>query len=426
MTEEQRRLLNEKRKKYTNENKSNWLNVSNETFAKFASSLAEIPNNSVRKASKRIKKNIALQKDRLKMFNLTMKNNYSTSDNDRFFERHNNTNDNYTNTLCYKGCCKQVEYYTNEKRINQFSNKSILYANIVNSKDRKIILNDTFNCPNCGAVNMIKDLDAGCQYCNTKFMFDDIYPVVKSYYTTFDFGLTLPSIKTIGILCYLVGTIIAFIALLTKKYATIKLIICSLLYGLLLTPIIYMIISFLLLISFFIRLLIGSKYTPPLKVLSSKRKIKSLLLKYDPNTIYESFEGLVISYLKGIIFSPDCTKLSYYTGENNSFNNIVNLDYLGGMYLNEYNLKDNILTMKLVVYMLDTVCENNKLYQQKHPYNVTISKDIRIVNDSSFSIEKISCKSCGGSFDAEYVKNCPYCDSEFNLINYDYVISEVK
>ena len=71
-------------------------------------------------------------------------------------------------------------------------------------------------------------------------------------------------------------------------------------------------------------------------------------------------------------------------------------------------------------------CENNKLYQQKHPYNVTINKDIRIVNDSSFSIEKISCKSCGGSFDAEYVKNCPYCNSEFNLINYDYVISEVK
>ena len=96
------------------------------------------------------------------------------------------------------------------------------------------------------------------------------------------------------------------------------------------------------------------------------------------------------------------------------------------MYLNEYNLKDNILTMKLVVYMLDTVCENNKLYQQKHPYNVTINKDIRRVNDSSFSIEKISCKSCGGSFDAEYVKNCPYCNSEFNLINYDYVISEVK
>ena len=427
MTNKEKKLLNEKRKKYTNDNKNKWLNTSNETFAKFASSLSDYPNTSVRKTSKRIKKNLLLEQTRLKYFGLNVKYEYITTDNDKLYDRFNNTNDNYKNNLCFKNCTKKISYYKAEKKIKEFKTRSILYANIIDVKNKDHILNDTYCCPNCGAVNKIKDLDIGCQYCNTKFRFDEIYPIVKTYYTIFDYSPVLPSKKTFIAISYILGVILSWFIFLEKKYSITKLLVYSMLGGVLGIPFMYILLSLGILLIFFMRLIIGTKYSVPVNVLLSKNKIKKLLRKYDSNYIYESFEGLIISYIKGIVYNSDCTKLSYYTGSNRNFKSIINVDYLGGIKLNSYNIKDNILSLNLVVYMLDTIYENNNhIYQKKHPYNVTVCKDTRIQNDSAFSIEKITCNSCGSSFDAENIKECPYCKKEFNLIDYDYIITELN
>ncbi len=431
MTKKEKKLLEEKRKKYTDDPRHGWLNADNDTFAKFASSLSDYPNSGLRKASRRIKKNFLLEQNKLNRLGLSAKYEYSTTDEDIYIDIEGDTNDNYKCNSCIKGCEKKVEYYRGENKIKEFKDRYNLWAYVVDAKDKTLIANDTYSCPNCGAVNKIQDLELGCSYCKSHFLLEDIYPVVKNYYTVYCSDPKLPSnnsFKLINVIGFIFGIMLFFISSLIEpgNISTIESVFSCLFAGFVGIIIFQFCFRLSIISLFFGRVGTVLKYSPPLSVLSSKRKIKKLLKEYDPNSIYESFEGLIISYLKGIVFSDDCTKLSYYTGAYVDFKTIINIDYLGGIKLKSYDVKDNMLTINLIVYMLDTIYENNNIYQKVHPYKITLCKDIRIINDSSFCIEKVTCNSCGGSFDAEQVKECPYCKSEFNLINYDYVISDIK
>ena len=42
------------------------------------------------------------------------------------------------------------------------------------------------------------------------------------------------------------------------------------------------------------------------------------------------------------------------------------------------------------------------------------------------SIHKIECKNCGSSFDAAREKHCPFCKSEYDISDYDWVIKEFR
>ena len=43
--------------------------------------------------------------------------------------------------------------------------------------------NEVYCCPNCGAVSSVSALLEGCSYCGTKFLMEDLYPKITSFYT---------------------------------------------------------------------------------------------------------------------------------------------------------------------------------------------------------------------------------------------------
>ena len=431
MTKKEKKLLEEKRKKYTDDPRHGWLNADNDTFAKFASSLSDYPNSEVRKASKWVKRSLLLEQNKLKSLGLSAKYEYRTTDDASFFgDMFANENDNYKCNTCIKKGTKKVEYYRGDKKIKEFERGIHLSAAVVDIKNKELITNDTYCCPNCGAINKICDLEQGCQYCKTHFLLEDIYPVVKNYCTHFSLDEDImPSRKNMYIAGFILGFITCYCLVMFGFYGAgfsiDRLMLFYLLGGVFGCAGIWGFLP-LIVITRIIFLAFTSPYCVPISSIWHKDRMGKILKKYDSNIIYEDFEGLIISYIKGIVFSPDSTKLSYYTGTNTNFSNIINVDYLNGVKLRGYDVKDNILTMKLVIYMLDTIYENNKIYQKSHPYNITIKKDIRSTHDLFFSIEKVTCKNCGGSFDAETTSECPYCNSKFDLLDYDYVISDIK
>lgn len=103
MTKKEKKLLEEKRKKYTDDPRHGWLNADNDTFAKFASSLSDYPNSEVRKASKWVKRSLLLEQNKLKSLGLSAKYEYRTTDDASFFgDMFANENDNYKCNTCIK------------------------------------------------------------------------------------------------------------------------------------------------------------------------------------------------------------------------------------------------------------------------------------------------------------------------------------
>ena len=96
------------------------------------------------------------------------------------------------------------------------------------------------------------------------------------------------------------------------------------------------------------------------------------------------------------------------------------------MVLNKYYIKNSNLYFDLTVYMFDTINNNGNIIKKKHNYNVIVYKNIDAKENYGFSVEIVKCPGCGGSFDAEELKKCPYCEKNYDLSLYDYVIYSIK
>ena len=46
--------------------------------------------------------------------------------------------------------------------------------------------------------------------------------------------------------------------------------------------------------------------------------------------------------------------------------------------------------------------------------------------DPGFSIHRVSCPSCGGSFDAVYKRDCPYCGNPYDLKKKDWIVQDMR
>ena len=76
--------------------------------------------------------------------------------------------------------------------------------------------------------------------------------------------------------------------------------------------------------------------------------------------------------------------------QNNATNKFVRTFMRCMSHLDGYDIKDNILIMKLVVYMLDTVYENNKLFIIVHFSCSAEASSTAIREKSNSQLRKVS------------------------------------
>lgn len=406
-----------------NEN-NNWLKYKDDTYSKFAYSISKWPFASIEKASKSVKKNIILQKQRLDHFGIKLESINEADDfsdsisfilSKRFASNNNST---FNNTTHFVTAYKTMNYYKGNELLNSFKYSNKLCANVTSVNDEQKVLNKLDNCPNCGAVLSVQELLNGCKYCHTKFTIDDLYPVITNYYVlpyvSDRDSLKNGAIKIGSFICTILFCLICFYINYDGNMIQNILIytICS--------PFVYFAFAFILNISSSIYVMIkyakASKYGAPYsKTHKSKKIIEKFMAQYDEKFTYLLFEGKIISKLKDEFFKS-----------NSKFENIIDCEYCGGMSVNKlYEENDNVF-LDLNVYFYNTIYENEKINKVKQIYRVVLTRDKTAKTTSDIHIAGINCKNCGANIDVDNDIKCKYCGSEYNLEKYDFVVLNVE
>ncbi|MCR4632764.1 MAG: hypothetical protein K5648_01395 [Erysipelotrichaceae bacterium] len=335
----------------------------------------------------------------------------------------------YSSKILYREAMQEILFHKDGKQIKKIRRPVNLYVTFVDKEGHE---DREYTCPNCG--NKMSALQArdGCPYCGTFFETDDIYPCVSSYYTVPGVveraGLMDRIKKELIIAASVSGVLIA--ALTFYAWNDMDLIFripaslfMGALYGGVLAFVWYMLRSFLLLFKLFKE---AGRAVPLLKTLNSRKKMLEFMKRYDPDFSYEAFEGRVLSLLRMIAFSDERDSLSVYEGEDDLSNldEIVDMQYRGALHIKKYEQDGTLLRVKGTAYLTDTYV-HRAVQERDEKIDFVLEKKSDAHADPGFSIHRVSCPSCGGSFDAVHRKDCPYCGNAYDLKKKDWIVKKI-
>lgn len=331
----------------------------------------------------------------------------------------------YNKKLNYSLGTKKVTYKRNEKTIYKES-KEVPFYQLLKwpDEDRGDWKKDTYVCDNCGNVETIEKLEEnGCPYCGTHFSVSEMYPKVTNFYTldtVADMKITFGRIWK----CAVAAIFLALFLTAVYMYGDVE----ATQYPFsVFFPMAY-VISFLA--SLWVSPIVaGMAESIPvsLGVAGAKAKITSKLKKYDPSFSYDYFEGKALSLLRLIIFSKDATQSIQYRGGalKPAYADIIDMDYRGGLDVSKIEENGQYIEVTLRVLMKNTYCTKKKVKKKKDTMYLRMRHDITWKVQPDFSIVKVMCHGCSGSFDATKHRNCPYCRTEYNVGRDDWEVLEV-
>ena len=148
--------------------------------------------------------------------------------------------------------------------------------------------------------------------------------------------------------------------------------------------------------------------------------------RYDLNFSYYFFEGKIISMLKDIVYSEDPTKLVWYDSNVKSdFSNILDLSFSGNLKIKNMYLKNNNVCIDMEIFTYNTLYQNGKIIRKSQIFNATVARKREVYSTSVLRTQAINCKSCGAVIDIIHNKKCNYCDSTYDLKDYDFVFTDL-
>lgn len=341
--------------------------------------------------------------------------------------------------------------YVDAKQTNTYkrlSNGKVLYKNkqfgtlyetIIHGEEDGLGQDALYNCPNCGNVAKINDLLDGCPYCNTHFVMGDLFPkVFKANFMRDTTGRY--TLKRDIILFQIVMGIGAFIYALTfgrsgffdgDIYTTGRLI-----YVLFFSAFFGFVEGYIMwaMSKFFYGLFLSLFLIPALfGTIGSKHRAKVAIRLIDPSLNVDYLESKTIALIRSIIFAEDESQLVQYRGPKleESFKEIVDMSDAGTLGVNRYrrvvtNDGEEAIELDVSLYVEVLFDKGEKLSRKKKVLQATISHKIGSGINPMFTISRIQCKSCGGSFDAYKQKKCPYCGTTYDVESDDFVVTSLS
>ena len=422
----------------THEEHRTWKTTSTYPFEKFGAELMEytqtgkIPS----QGDKNVRYALELQKQRLKAKGLSMK--YEFSPRGHFADSTGPgkewKDDRYTSHMEYRTCRLHRTIYRNLNKVYDQNESCIFYQIITDVNNYEVIGSDTMECPNCGAFSQIRTLETGCEYCGTYFKMSDLFPKTTNFYFIKDVGGTEEevnhSMKKFMIPCMILPFLINLFRMLfmdeiseTFILDIIGLVIGSVIIG---GALGYFLFSIRMLTRVFKE---AGKSMPMLfNVAGSAKRFVTQMKKCSPEFSFEYFSGKVVAILKMILFSDNAQELTYYTGGplGNKFSNILDSHYAGACALKKFTVQGDYCYVTVDVYMEDIYDMGKRIRLQDEKFHITLCKNIRKPTNLHFSIQSMKCKSCGSSFDATKQKFCPNCETAFELMDEDWVVTNIS
>lgn len=322
---------------------------------------------------------------------------------------------------------KKVTYSKNNKVLFKEQLKATMYQLIKwPSKENHEWKKDTYVCPGCGHIEQIEKLEEkGCEYCGAKFLVSQLYPKVTNFYLLENAAPSSPGFaKVIRLLIgspvyALVFTIFMLLSApdIVQEYSI------SYMYQTLC-------VGFAVLNLIFAPIILQIKDAMQVSVgvAGAKSKITSRLKKYDETFSYDYFEGKALSLLRWITFAENPLECIQYEGEGVDVNlqNILDMEYRGGIDVKKIDVTEEYLSITLKVFMKNTYYKSGKCRSKNDTMYLQMKhkKSFRVLPE--FSIVKVMCHGCGGSFDATKHRNCPYCDRKYDAGIDDWIVTGIR
>ncbi len=314
-----------------------------------------------------------------------------------------------------------------------------MFANVIWLIDQNVSQNnnknETYCCPNCGATSTVKQLLSGCPFCQTRFMMSDLFPKVTNYYDADTKGTihsTVLPFSLFGILVILcIYGLTSYDTLMTtftsdnmthKIIQAVLLLGCCII-GFLSGYVLKVLANIIYILSYTIF------YLPSLfRMIKTKRKLPEFMRNFEKNFTLDYFIGKLIYLARTMVYSEDYENCAVYCGEpmENTCKNIIDMTYWGFINAKKFYIQDDHAYIDIDLFMQTIYCKGRHISKKSDWFNFLICKSIHAETDHGFSIHKIECKSCGASFDATREKHCPYCNSNYDLSDYDWVIKRFK
>ena len=322
-----------------------------------------------------------------------------------------------------------TEYSVNGQVKKRDKRDKTFFANVIwllgQNKD------ETYCCPNCGAVSTVRELLMGCPYCKTKFLMSDLYPSITHYY---DFGTKDGQINSTALPFSLLGIPLALTIMwiyglfdynslqaafasgdLYQQIVQCTLILGGAVAGFIAGPLLKIIANILyafLRPLFYIRELIG--------LFKTKHKLPEFMRNFEKNFTLDYFVGKLVYLIRMMVYSDNYDNCAVYCGEpiENCCKDIIDMTYHSLINAKKMYIENNYAYIDMDVYMYTYTCKGNRIKKKLDVFNLLICKSIHAEDDYGFSLHKIECKNCGASFDATLYLPALFIIHQFPSFNF--------
>lgn len=281
----------------------------------------------------------------------------------------------------------------------------------------------TMNCPNCGAPATVAQIENGCPYCGTHFIMKELYPKVVNYFFEKLLGQGQKKNYRELITFILVSTVLMLVIgpfLWPADSSVFNSIISSIICGAIIGFSVFCLYKMLEVFAHIGKSFQGAEKTGKSAMFALK------LRKIDPDFSSEYFRDRAMHLFRMIAYSEDP---GVYTacecGRPESWETIVDAS-LHRFGVDQYRIEGQECTVSVTLYLDCLIYNNGRIKSKGKKVHMTLRKEITAPTDLGFSVKAVNCSSCGGSFDAEQVKRCPYCGHDYDLSRHDWIVTDIR
>lgn len=330
-----------------------------------------------------------------------------------------NKSGGFRNVLAFREYQSKITYRAGEKKKLRYR-RDTFYANVTDMEDQDT--QTTYCCPDCAMIRPIQQFLEGCPGCGRKFCITDFYPKVTNYYTV-NQGLLHRNFVSLWQKVFpLVGAVLGGIC---------EYVIIGQLWTILLGAALGAILGGMALAIVLFTALVwkaGASLPMLFATITARMQLPGPIKKYEPKFSYEFFQGKIMNLLRMVVFSDDRENLPVYEGETleKAFDDVIDLQYRGGFGVSSVQCKDGLASVNLRVYVTAVYEKDGDIREKDEIWKVTLCKCVDKPEDYGFSIRKVECKNCSGSFDSAKEKHCPYCGTSYDMKEDDWVILKLS